>query len=103
MRGSTRRRPCLRAHAARQPRDHARARVLEQTRGAGAEAVIECTGNPRVALEAAAYARTGGKIVLAGSPRAACETDLTLFLNHFHLHHAHGDLTLQGAHEWKIP
>ncbi len=81
----------------------ARQQVLEITCGHGAEHVFECTGVPRVAMEAPHYACQSGQIILVGSPRGACETDVTEFLNHFHLHRPHGDLTLRGAHEWKIP
>jgi threonine dehydrogenase-like Zn-dependent dehydrogenase len=43
-----------------------------------------------------------GHMVMVGSPRGE-SGDMTPFLNHFHLWQTHGDLTLTGAHEWKIP
>ena len=77
--------------------------VLSLTRGEGAEFVLDCTGSPAAIAGAPAFARKGGKIVLVGSPRGEFNADFTEFLNAFHLDRSHGDLTLQGAHEWKIP
>ena len=78
-------------------------KVLDLTDGAGAEHILDCSGVPSVIASAPAMARKGGQIVLMGSPRGLFEMDLTGFLNAFHIDRPHGDLTLRGAHEWKIP
>ncbi|MDR3708464.1 MAG: zinc-binding alcohol dehydrogenase [Capsulimonadaceae bacterium] len=78
-------------------------RVLDLTDGEGAEHILDCTGLQSVIVSAPPMARKGGQIVLVGSPRGEYQTDVTDFLNAFHLDRAHGDLTLRGAHEWKIP
>lgn len=72
------------------------------TRGRGAEFGLECTGNPEVVGQLPAWVAQQGRVVLVGSPRGE-GGDLTAFANHFHLWREHGDLTLVGAHEWKIP
>lgn len=77
--------------------------VMELTRGEGADVVLECTGVPAAVERAAAHARRSGTVVLVGSPRGSYQGDLTTFLQRFHLWRSHGDLTLKGAHEWKIP
>jgi len=68
-----------------------------------ADIVFDCTGVPDAIIEAPRYARKGGQIVLVGSPRGSAKVDVTEFLNAFHLDRPHGDLTLRGAHEWKLP
>lgn len=80
-----------------------RERVLALTGGTGADVVLECSGIPAVAEQAAGLAATSGKLVLVGSPRGAHQADFAGFLNRFHLWREHGNLTLQGAHEWKTP
>lgn len=77
--------------------------LLRMTSGAGADHVFDCTGDPGAIVAAPALARRGGKIIMVGSPRGAFCADITGFLNAFHLDGPHGDLTLCGAHEWKIP
>ncbi len=77
--------------------------VLEITAGQGAEYVFECTGAPAVIEDAVRFAARSAQFVMVGSPRGEFQTDLTAFLNAFHLWRPHGDLTLKGAHEWKIP
>jgi L-iditol 2-dehydrogenase len=58
------------------------ARVLESTKGAGADCAIVATGNPKAIFQAISSVRKGGKIQLFGSPaRAPVPLDLTrLFL-----------------------
>lgn len=77
--------------------------IMEITSGKGADVVLECTGVPAVAEQSAEYAATSGTIVLVGSPRGGHDGDFTGFLNRFHLWRPQGNLTLKGAHEWKIP
>lgn len=86
-----------------QPDGGETARILELTQGRGAETVIDCTGITAVIERATAYAARSGTLVLAGSPRGDHRGDLTAFLNCFHLWRPQGDLTLKGAHEWKLP
>jgi threonine dehydrogenase-like Zn-dependent dehydrogenase len=77
--------------------------VAELTGGAGAGLVLECTGVPAVALGVPALCARSGQIVLVGSPRGECQTDATPLLQHVHLWRPHGNLTLRGSHEWKVP
>ena len=77
--------------------------VMELTGGEGADVVLECTGVPAAVESAPAHARRSGTVVLVGSPRGSYQGDLTTFLQRFHLWRPHGDLTLKGAHEWKVP
>lgn len=78
-------------------------RVMERTAGQGADLILECTGIPEVVENAAHYAARSAQLIMIGSPRGEFQTDLTPFLNNFHLWRPQGDLTLKGAHEWKIP
>ena len=78
-------------------------KVLELTAGQGAEYIFECSGIPAVVEGAVAYGGRSAQLILIGSPRGEFRADLTDFLNHFHLWRPQGDLTLKGAHEWKIP
>lgn len=83
--------------------DQALETVLGLTDGRGADHLLECTGVPAVAEGAPEFLRRSGTMVFVGSPRGEHMTDLTPFLNHVHLNRPHGDLTLRGAHEWRIP
>ena len=83
--------------------DDSVAAVMELTGGEGADVVLECTGEPAVVESVPGHARRGGTVVLVGSPRGPYRGDLTVFLQRFHLWRDHGDLTLKGAHEWKVP
>ena len=69
----------------------------------GAEVVLECTGVPTVATSATEYAGRNGMIVFVGSPRGEYQPDITAFLEKVPLWRSGGNLTLRGAHEWKIP
>jgi threonine dehydrogenase-like Zn-dependent dehydrogenase len=77
--------------------------VRELTGGAGADLLLECTGVPAVIAAAPELCARSATLILVGSPRGASHADLTGFLDHVHLWREHGDLTLKGAHEWKIP
>jgi L-iditol 2-dehydrogenase len=52
------------------------AAVLDETRGTGADIVIECSGNPQAPQEAVEMARRAGKILLLSFPGRRCEVDL---------------------------
>ena len=80
-----------------------RTEIMDLTHGRGAEMVIDCTGVPAVIERAAAYAAKSASVVLSGSPRGVHRADLSEFLNHVHLWREHGNLTIRGAHEWKLP
>ena len=84
-------------------REDASERVMELTNGKGANIILECTGVPDVATSAIDYARRSGRFVFVGSPRGEFQTDITPFLEKVHLWKPGGNLTLLGAHEWKIP
>ena len=84
-------------------REDARADVMTLTNSKGAEVVLECTGVPTVATSATEYAGRNGMLVFVGSPRGEYQTDITPFLEKVHLWRSGGNLTLCGAHEWKIP
>ncbi len=77
--------------------------VRDFTGGNGAEYVIETTGNPAVIETACALARREGYLILLGSPRGQHVADITPFLNHVHLWHNRGSITVIGAHEWRYP
>ena len=72
------------------------------TGGALARTVVDATGVPAVAAAAIAFAGPLGELILLGSPRGACQTDLTPFLNGSHLW-GNGCVTVKGAHEWRLP
>jgi len=76
--------------------------VLDLTNG-GADHVFECTGIPPAVASAPKYAGRSAQVILVGSPRGEYQTDLTEFLQPFHLWKPNMDLTLKGSHEWKVP
>lgn len=80
-----------------------REEIMDLTQGQGAELILECTGIPAVLEESTQYAATSGTIVMIGSPRGQRDADFVTFLNKFHLWQPQGNLTLKGAHEWKVP
>ena len=83
--------------------DDAADRVMDLTQGRGADHILECTGVPAVVEGAVNYAGRSAQLILIGSPRGEHPSDLTAFLNSIHLWRPRSDLTLKGAHEWKIP
>jgi threonine dehydrogenase-like Zn-dependent dehydrogenase len=96
-------RACGIEHTIQGAADTARGEILDRTRGQGARLLLECTGVPSVCLTAASLLRRSATMVLAGSPRGTLEADLTPLLQAVHLWRDQGDLTLKGAHEWKVP
>lgn len=94
---------CGVSHTVNTSIDDPLAAVLDLTKGNGAEIVLECTGIPLVAAKAPTFSRRSGTVVLVGSPRGEFQSDLTTFLNYFHLWRNNGNLTLKGSHEWKVP
>lgn len=78
------------------PADAAREAVRTLTAGAGADCVLEVTGNPHAAAGAISLARDLGRIVILGSPRGPSTIDL-----HDEVH-ARG-LEIVGAHNRTHP
>jgi 2-desacetyl-2-hydroxyethyl bacteriochlorophyllide A dehydrogenase len=76
--------------------------VHQITGGEMCRTVVDATGIPAVAVNAADYACAGGELILLGSPRGRYETDITPFLNKSHLW-SRGCITIKGAHEWRYP
>lgn len=79
-----------------------RERLRSLTGGALPRTVVDATGVPAVAAAAINFAGPLGELILLGSPRGACETDITPFLNGSHLW-GNGCVTVKGAHEWRLP
>ncbi|MFT3831463.1 MAG: zinc-binding dehydrogenase [Opitutaceae bacterium] len=79
-----------------------REKLRALTGGAMARTVVDATGVPAVAAAAIAFAGPLGELILLGSPRGTCETDITPFLNGSHLW-GNGCVTVKGAHEWRLP
>lgn len=67
----------------------------------GISTLIEASGRAATVLEALPLMARTGEVLLLGTPRAPCPTDLTAFLREFHL--ADRALTLRAAHEWIRP
>tara|TARA_B100000809_G_scaffold39771_1_gene34760 strand:+ start:4702 stop:5712 length:1011 start_codon:yes stop_codon:yes gene_type:complete len=96
-------RACAIEHVVNAEHDEPTAAVMELTDGRGAASAFECTGIPALALLAASCCAQSGQLVLVGSPRQEHVADLTPLLKCVHEWRPHGDLTIRGAHEWKIP
>ena len=79
-----------------------REKLRALTGGALARTVVDATGVPAVAAAAINFAGPLGELILLGSPRGTCETDITPFLNGSHLW-GNGCVTVKGAHEWRLP
>lgn len=62
------------------------ARVLEMTRGLGAESVLECVGTQESMLQAIHCARRGGHVGYVGVPHGVQLDGEALFFEHVHLH-----------------
>lgn len=84
------------------PQEASRDAISELTQGRLCTSVVEATGVPQVALDAADLAGPGGEVILLGSPRGSLVTDVTPLLNKIHLW-GHGCVTFKGAHEWRLP
>ena len=73
--------------------------VEELTKGKGADTVVEAIGVSAVINDAVNLVKTGGELILLGSPRATCNTDITPFLLRVHLE----AIKVIGALEWRWP
>jgi len=96
-------RRCGLPHTVNPKEQDAVARVMELTRGRGAEYVVEATGNPAAVQLACSVNAKGGEVVLLGSPRGEHRTDVVPLLQQVHLWRDHGSISLKGAHEWRYP
>ena len=75
------------------------AAVMDWTSGEGAHVVVEAIGISRVVAQGVLMARTGGEVILLGSPRAPARLDVTPMLLHIHLK----AIRMIGALEWRWP
>ncbi|MBW0001791.1 MAG: zinc-dependent alcohol dehydrogenase family protein [Verrucomicrobia bacterium] len=62
------------------------ARVLELTKGVGADSVLECVGTPESMLQAIRCTRKGGHVSYVGVPHGVELSGQELFFAHVHLH-----------------
>jgi threonine dehydrogenase-like Zn-dependent dehydrogenase len=62
------------------------ARVMEMTRGLGADSVLECVGTQESMLQAIHCARRGGHVGYVGVPHGVQLDGEALFFEHVHLH-----------------
>ncbi|MEN6478185.1 MAG: zinc-binding alcohol dehydrogenase [Anaerolineales bacterium] len=95
-------RSCGIAHAIDPSTTDPVAYVRDVSGGEMCATVVEAIGLSPLALASAKLARTGGEVILLGSPRAPYTTDVTPFLRDIHLCDA-GCVTYKGAHEWRLP
>ena len=63
--------------------DDVRAIVAQATSGRGADAVVECTGQPEVWEQAPSYARRGGTVVLFGGCPAGTSVGFDTYRMHY--------------------
>lgn len=75
--------------------------IRDLTAGDKCSTVIDATGDPRAVLDSLDIVGDHGEIVLLGTPRGTCSTDITPFLRRVHL--SPTNLTVKGAHEWRYP
>jgi 2-desacetyl-2-hydroxyethyl bacteriochlorophyllide A dehydrogenase len=73
--------------------------VQNFTDGKGAHTVVEAIGVSAVINDAIGLVKTGGELILLGSPRAPFESDMTPFLLKVHLE----AIKVIGALEWRWP
>lgn len=66
--------------------DEGVARILELTRGIGADSVLECVGTQESMLQAIHSARRGGHVGYVGVPHGVQLDGEALFFEHVHLH-----------------
>jgi len=66
--------------------DEAVARIKEQTKGVGADAVLECVGTQESMMQAIGSARPGGSVGYVGVPHGVELDGEKLFYSHVHLH-----------------
>ena len=61
-------------------------RVMELTKGLGADSVLECVGTQESMMQAIRSARPGGSVSYVGVPHAVALDGTELFYRHVHLH-----------------
>ena len=61
-------------------------RVMELTKGVGADSVLECVGTQESMMQAIRSARPGGSVSYVGVPHAVALDGTELFYRHVHLH-----------------
>jgi len=62
------------------------ARIMESTRGVGADSVLECVGTQESMMQAVRSARPGGFVSFVGVPHGVILDGVQLFFSHVHLH-----------------
>jgi threonine dehydrogenase-like Zn-dependent dehydrogenase len=66
--------------------DEGVARIMEMTKGIGADAVLECVGTPQSMMQAIHSTRPGGSVGYVGVPHGVELDGEKLFYTHVHLH-----------------
>jgi threonine dehydrogenase-like Zn-dependent dehydrogenase len=66
--------------------DEGVARILDLTRGVGADSVLECVGTQESMMQAIRSARPGGFVSFVGVPHGVSLEGAQLFFSHVHLH-----------------
>jgi threonine dehydrogenase-like Zn-dependent dehydrogenase len=66
--------------------DEGVSRILELTKGVGADSVLECVGNQESMMQAIRSARKGGYVSYVGVPHEVELDGTELFFAHVHLH-----------------
>ncbi len=66
--------------------DEGVARIMEMTRGIGADSVLECVGTQEAMLQAIGTTRRGGYVSYVGVPHGVELNGQHLFFTHVHLH-----------------
>jgi threonine dehydrogenase-like Zn-dependent dehydrogenase len=66
--------------------DEGVARIMEMTKGIGADAVLECVGTPQSMMQAIHSTRPGGSVGYVGVPHGVELDGAKLFYTHVHLH-----------------
>ena len=61
-------------------------RIVDMTRGVGADSVLECVGTPQSMLQAIRCTRKGGYVSYVGVPHGVELNGQELFFAHVHLH-----------------
>ncbi|OPZ05542.1 MAG: D-arabitol-phosphate dehydrogenase [candidate division BRC1 bacterium ADurb.BinA364] len=95
-------RACGIAHTIDSARENALDRVMAITNGAGVSSLIDATGNSRAILDSMPLIGKLGELILLGSPRGECQSDVTQALRFCHLYNQ-GCITFKGAHEFRFP
>lgn len=66
--------------------DEGAERILELTKGVGADSVLECVGTQEAMMQAIRATRRGGYVSYVGVPHEVALDGLELFFTHVHLH-----------------